>query len=212
MGELEAADPPRGRPRDEERDTALCEAAIALVAEVGYDRMSMDAVAARAHASKATLYRRWDSKAALVADALRCRHTDPAEPLDTGDVRGDLLLMLRRMVDRVRSTDLELMAALMGPMRRDPELARLLRAQIVETKQQASREWTARCVARGQLPPGTDPDLVHQVAPPMVFHRLLLTGEPVDEAFLTHVVDDVLLPLLRPAPPASPDPARKDLT
>jgi len=64
---------PQGRPRDASRDTAILEAALALVGELGYDRVSMDAVAARARASKATIYRRWSSKGALVSAAVRCR-------------------------------------------------------------------------------------------------------------------------------------------
>ena len=77
------------------RDAAICDATLALLAEVGYDRMSMDAVAARAKASKATIYRRWPGKQELVLDAVRSRAPGMAVPEDTGSLRGDLLATYR---------------------------------------------------------------------------------------------------------------------
>ena len=72
------------------RDAAICDATLALLLEVGYDRMSMDAVAARAHASKATIYRRWPGKQELVLDAVRARGVGLTVAEDTGSLRGDL--------------------------------------------------------------------------------------------------------------------------
>ncbi|HEV7209163.1 MAG TPA: TetR/AcrR family transcriptional regulator [Mycobacteriales bacterium] len=188
-------------------------AALELVCEVGYDRMSMDAIAARAHASKATMYRRWDSKAALVAESLRCRHHVALEPVDTGDVRGDLMAGLRRLAEGVRNDDLDLMTGLLQATRSDPELGRLIRHDMVESKRVAAQAWTARCVERGLLPEHANLDLFHQVAPSLIITRLLITGEPVDDAFLAAVVDRVLLPLFHhaqeSAAPGSP-PVRKD--
>ena len=79
------------RPRVEgDREAEILEATLEVLAEVGYDRLTMDAVAARAKASKATLYRRWNDKASLVVDALLVvKHT--AETPDTGTLRGDLI-------------------------------------------------------------------------------------------------------------------------
>jgi len=70
----------RGHPLDSSRDVAIREAALDLLSEIGYDRLTMDAVAARAHASKATIYRRWQGKAALVVDALNCSKGSMPEP------------------------------------------------------------------------------------------------------------------------------------
>src|SRR6202451_3503036 len=78
-----------GRPLDATRDVALRDAALALLAEIGYDRLTIDSVAARAHASKATIYRRWPGKAELVVDALTSLKGAPLVP-DTGTLRGDL--------------------------------------------------------------------------------------------------------------------------
>src|SRR6266568_7421861 len=80
--------------RAPERRTAVLESVFALLAEVGYDRMTMDAVAARAHVSKATIYRNWPEKPRLVADALSYHFQDtPALP-DCGSLRNDLLAIL----------------------------------------------------------------------------------------------------------------------
>ena len=75
------------------RELAILTAAAALVTEIGYERVTLDAIAARAHASKATMYRKWPGKAELIADALRRRADGGVtEPADTGSLRGDLLL------------------------------------------------------------------------------------------------------------------------
>src|SRR5689334_11946810 len=87
----------RGRSRDDSRDPQILQATAQLLAEVGYDRLTMDAVAARAHAGKATLYRRWSSKGELVVDALGCAahgETPEAAP-DTGSLRGDLEALVK---------------------------------------------------------------------------------------------------------------------
>src|SRR5471030_1961694 len=81
-----------GRPLDASRDVALREAALKLLAEIGYDRLTIDSVAARARASKTTIYRRWSGKAELVVDALNCLKGSPPVP-DTGTLAGDLAAM-----------------------------------------------------------------------------------------------------------------------
>src|SRR3954468_25112873 len=88
--------PTRGRPRDPRRRQAILDAAVHLLAEVGYDRATVEAVAARAGVSKPTIYRRWPGgKAEIVADAIRAKRADGAVLPDTGSLRGDLLAMLR---------------------------------------------------------------------------------------------------------------------
>ncbi|MGH8938481.1 MAG: TetR/AcrR family transcriptional regulator, partial [Actinomycetes bacterium] len=116
------------------RDTAICDATLALLAEVGYDRMSMDAVAARAHASKATIYRRWPGKRELVLDALRGRAERTAVPADTGSLRSDLLATFRAMSDEFGDEEAELMAGVLHAMRCSPELGACVRDQVFESK------------------------------------------------------------------------------
>ena len=178
------------------RDAAICDATLALLLEVGYDRMSMDAVAARAHASKATIYRRWPGKQELVLDAVRSRGPGMVVPDDTGSLRGDLVATYRSALEGVGAEDAELVAGVLRAMRSTPELADCVRTQVLESKCQVSRTIVARAVERGELPAETDPMLLHEVASSLWFHRILVVGGPVDDDFIAHVVDDVLIPLL----------------
>jgi AcrR family transcriptional regulator len=192
-------------------DAAICDATLALLAEVGYDRMSMDAVAARAHASKATIYRHWPGKQELVLDALRSRVSAHCAAVDTGTLRGDLVATIRAMADQVGAEDADLMAGVLRAMRATPEIGDCLRGQVFESKGDALRTVVERAVARGELPPQADAALAHEVAGAMWAQRVLVVGGAVDDEFIAHVTDDVLVPLLssgRPSP-AHPSPARK---
>jgi AcrR family transcriptional regulator len=178
------------------RDVAICDATLALLLEVGYDRMSMDAVAARAHASKATIYRRWPGKQELVLDAVKARGVGLTVAEDTGSLRGDLVATYRSAVHGSAADDADLIAGVLRAMRTAPELADCVRSQVIESKCDVSRIIVSRAVARGELPAETDPLILHEVASALWFHRVLVVGGPVDDAFIAHVVDDVLMPLL----------------
>jgi AcrR family transcriptional regulator len=178
------------------RDTAICDATLELLVEVGYDRMSMDAVAARAHASKATIYRHWPGKQELVLDAVRSRGPGLAVSEDTGSLRGDLVATYRQARGGEAAGEADLIAGVLRAMRSAPELADCVRTQLVESKCEVSRTIVARAIARGELPADTEPLVLHEVASSLWFHRILVVGAPVDDDFIAHVVDDVLIPLL----------------
>jgi AcrR family transcriptional regulator len=178
------------------RDVAICDATLALLVEVGYDRMSMDAVAARAHASKATIYRRWPGKQELVLEAVRSRGPGLVVPEDTGSLRGDLVATYAAAVHGTAAEDVELIAGVLRAMRSAPELADCVRSQMVESKCAVSKAIVHRAIGRGELAPGTDHLLLHEVAGALWFHRILVVGAPVDDDFIAHVVDDVLIPAL----------------
>ena len=194
-----AAEPSRGgRSRDEAREQAILEAAIDLLAEVGYEAMSIEGVAVRAKSSKATIYRRWPGKAELVADAIRRRSEPILEDLpDTGSLRGDLLALARFMFDNMEGVDGGLMCGLAVAVRADAEFGRLMAAHTHEHKLRSIAPIVSRAQARGELPPGADASLILQVAPAVaLFHQM--NGEPLDVQFAEHLVDHILIPLLRP--------------
>ena len=182
------------------RDLAICDATLALLAEVGYDRMSMDAVAARAHASKATIYRRWPGKRELVLDALHTRHGPSASPPDTGTLRGDLVTSLRAMAGSDGCDEGELMAGVLRAMRHSPELGNCMRGEVLDRKRATFRTIVDRAVLRGELPSAAPADLAHEVAGALWVQRVLVVGGEVDDAFIVHVTDDVLIPLLSHVP------------
>ncbi|MBC6458236.1 TetR/AcrR family transcriptional regulator [Actinomadura sp. HBU206391] len=186
------------RGRGEAREEAILLATLELLAEVGYDQMTMDGVAARARASKATIYRRWPGKAELVVTAIK-RHAGGRAmmtPPDTGELRQDLLAVLHVMRTGLVGQDASLILGLMIAMRRDPELARTVRAQVVDDKGEVFGEVIARAVTRGDLPVTVDHTLFVEISSAMLFARLFVTGEPLDDDFIGHLVDAVLLPLL----------------
>jgi AcrR family transcriptional regulator len=191
--------PVRGRPRDPRRRDAILRAALALLSEVGYDRMTVEALAARAGVSKPTIYRRWPGgKKEIVVDAMRSRHEAADALPDTGSLRGDLLALLEVMVDHIEQ-DAALAAGLLSRMRESAELAALLREEVVADEHRRYDVLIARAVARGELSADARiTPLIYNLAGSLVFGRAAITGEPLDRAFREELVDHVLLPVLNP--------------
>jgi AcrR family transcriptional regulator len=185
-------------PLHDERDRVACiqAAALELVGEVGYERMTMDGLAARAHASKATIYRHWDSKAALVAAAISCRGADEIPEPDHGDLRTDLVEGVLVHAQHLADRDVSLITGLISAMRTDEELARLMRSEVFAKKRETSQRWAVAAVERGEVGADRDFDLVHEIVVSVLIQRIALTGEPVDRAFAERLVDTVLLPAL----------------
>jgi AcrR family transcriptional regulator len=180
---------------DPARETAILDATLQLLTEVGYDRMSVDEVARRARASKATIYRRWTGKAAMVAALIHRLARDHPPLPDTGSLRGDLLAgltMFCRVVERKHAV----VAGLTTAIRADPELGRLLRAQVVDPGFTEAGRLFERAAGRGELSRPVDPGALVEVCEALVWHRLLLSGEPLDDAFVVRTVDEVILPLV----------------
>jgi AcrR family transcriptional regulator len=185
------------RTRGEVREEAILRATLELLAEAGYDQLTIDGVAARAHCSKATIYRRWQGKAELVITAVR-RHSPPPpqQAPGTGSLREDLLAALEAMRSSLAGQDTALLLGLMTAMRHDRELAAVVREQVLDTKREVFGAAVTRAVARGELPAGADHTLLAEISSAMLLSRLLVTGEPLDAAFAEQLVDEVLLPLL----------------
>ncbi|MEU4625128.1 TetR/AcrR family transcriptional regulator [Actinoplanes sp. NPDC023801] len=180
---------------DPTRERAILDAIRELLTEVGYDRMSIDEVARRARASKATIYRRWSGKPGMVAAALHGMMIDHPPLPDTGTLRGDLIGAMNafcRVYERKQPIVLSLLAAI----RSDPSLGRLLHEHVLETGVADASAVFQRAVARGELPAAPNVGVVVEVGKALLWHRLLLSGEPLDEAWVLHVVDDILRPLL----------------
>lgn len=198
--DAELETPRGGRPRDEAREQAILDAAMDLLAEVGYEGMSIEGIAVRAKSSKATIYRRWPGKAELVADALR-RQSEPvlADLPDTGSLRGDLLAMAQSMIEGMEGADGGLICGLAVAARTDPQFGRLMSEHLHEHKLRSVASIVSRAEARGEVAPGVDANVILQVAPGVVlFHQM--SGEPSDAAFAEHLVDRILIPLLRSQP------------
>ena len=182
--------------RGAERRSAICQAVYELLGKVGYDRMTMDAIANQARASKATIYRMWVDKPELVADSLKCHFGETAEVPDTGSLRGDLMALLGVACEATNSDIGEVIAGVMTAASHDARLAETLSQTLFADKQKVHAEMVRRAVARGEIHPDTDPALLHEVMHSMITGRKLWNLGPLDEEFARHTVDDVLIPVL----------------
>jgi AcrR family transcriptional regulator len=184
--------------RGEERERAILAAVVELLGEAGYEAMTMDAVAARAHASKTTIYRRWPGKPELVKAAVDgCVAGRLPISADTGSLRGDLMAVMRAMRGHLTDEFLAMMSGLLHAMRTDPELAGVLRSHLAEDYS-AALPIIRRAADRGEVPSGAEEALartVHELIEAQLFRQMAL-GAPFDEQFSRHVVDDLVLPVL----------------
>jgi AcrR family transcriptional regulator len=193
-----------GRKRDLTRDPAILEAALEVLAETGYDGMTIDMVAARAKAGKATLYRRWPSKAELVVDAVSCMKNadiDLDNLPDTGTLRGDLVAMIKAPSIRDGETKLKVMAAVVSMLSKNPELADVANRAIVEPRLAVNRILFRRAMERGEIPADTDVEILALLSPSMAAYRVLMMRKPITRDFAISVIDGVILPAVGLAPP-----------
>lgn len=191
------------RPRVEgERESQILDAALALLARVGYDRMTMDAVAAEAKASKATLYRRWTTKSSLVVDAiLRSKEALQAPEVDTGSLREDLVQMACGHGGLTDARSAQIMAGVVTAMHHDPDFAEEFRSRVLRPKIDVARAVFERARARGEITADLDLDLLSPALAGIILHRSFVLGLPADEKTVARVVDEIIVPAAtRPSP------------
>ncbi|HVV11289.1 TetR/AcrR family transcriptional regulator [Amycolatopsis sp.] len=186
-----------GRPRDANRDVAILDAALLLLTEVGYDQLSMESIAGRAGVAKTTIYRRYPDKAALVAAAVDHRSGEtPPEP-GRGGLRSNLVTLVRWLARQIAEQEIGLLGALFAGMRSDPRLAAEMRRILRRDEAAMTDQPLRKAIERGEDLAPHAAGLFAEVAPAVIVHRIVVAGEPCDERFVEHLVDDILLPLLR---------------
>ncbi|MGP0585572.1 TetR/AcrR family transcriptional regulator [Paenibacillus timonensis] len=186
-----------GRKRDHTRDAEILEATIDILAEAGFDGMTMDMVAARAKAGKATVYRRWSSKTELVRDALTWMNQNHLEldvlP-DTGTLRNDLLALLKPQSIEEGERKLRVLAGLGSFFSQNSES---IKGEIFEPWAVVNRELMRRAVDRGEISAHADLEMACQVITSMASYRGLVQRKTFDKHFYTSLIDGVLLPALK---------------
>lgn len=189
-----ATDSQASRPRVEgDREREILDAALDVLAEVGYDRLTMDAVAAAAKASKATLYRRWSTKQALVVDAV-CSQKSGGQVPDTGSLRDDLITLHCELGGFRDPRSLAVLAAVVTAMARDEEFAETYRRDFIGPKIAAAQIIFDRALARGELRDGVDVGLLAPALPGIVLHRVFLLGEEATPELISQVIDQIIIP------------------
>lgn len=183
---------------DRALDAAILDATLAGVAEVGYDRLSMDDLASRAGVGKAAIYRRWPSKAVVVADAIAHwrRRLGPVEPPNTGSLRGDIDALVA-VTPELNDADSQMIRVVVGvatAAMHNPVLAAALDDLVLSTPRQVVRAVLQHAVARGEIPAERDLSLIPDVALGLNVLRVI-TGRPIDRVYVRRVLEDVILPL-----------------
>lgn len=183
--------PKRGRPRRADADGAILTATLELLGEVGVAGLSMDLLAQRAGVGKATIYRRWESKEALILDALRTM-TTPLPVPDEGSLRADLHAYLDTVIEHVKpGRGSDVLPHLIEASCYDEQLRASLDDYLRE-RQSTTRLLLRRGIERGELAADADVDLLTDVIMAPLFYRLLLTGAPLDQDFTHRLVDFAL--------------------
>ena len=191
---------PLGRKRDLNRDQDFLEATIHLLAEIGFDSMTMDLVAARVKAGKATLYRRWPSKEVLVRDALisMSRNSIEADQLpDTGNLRDDLLAVLKPYPMEYSERKLKVLAGLGSFSTQHQKLYDEALAGIFGPWTEINTTLMKRAVERGELPPDANIGMACEVIVSMTAFRTGTQRKQFDKASYKSLLDHILIPGLK---------------
>ncbi|WP_017612336.1 TetR/AcrR family transcriptional regulator [Nocardiopsis salina] len=190
----------RPRRRGEALVAAILEATIAELEDHGYAALTMEKVAERAKASKASLYRRWPTRAELVLDAAYSIAPRPEIVPDGGSLREDLLYVLRRTAVTLSGPAGEALRGLMAEILPDPERTREVRAHTQGLGRQTMGEVVQRAVERGEIEPAAVRPRRLDVGQALLRNHFLFHHEPIQDAMIVEIVDTVLLPLFRSVP------------
>ncbi|WP_336031866.1 TetR/AcrR family transcriptional regulator [Geodermatophilus sp. FMUSA9-8] len=196
-----AVESPVARParrRGAELEAAIEAAVVGLVVEQGAAAVTMEAVAARCGTSKPVLYRRWPDRAALLRDVLLRQATAAIPAEDTGSYRTDMLAVLRGWAAVLTGPGSRVVHAVVTAMATDPAFATAFRDGVIGWRKEEMARLLARGVARGDVRPGVPVDLLRELGQSVLWHRFLVTGDPITDDVVVRVVDEVLVPLVRP--------------
>ena len=177
-------------PRVSRSRARILAATVDELTERGWTGLTIEGIASRAGVGKATIYRHFDGKPALVAEAIDDHLSEVAVP-DTGSLRGDVLAVLTELVRRSRASGASLFTVLVDAAERDAELA-AHRHAFVRARRRPLVCALQAGIARGELPPSTDVDLLADLLAAPLFYRRFVSRSPVDERTAEAVVDTVL--------------------
>jgi AcrR family transcriptional regulator len=180
-----------GRPRNPKLDRAILEAVMELLAEEGYERMSMESVAQRAGVGKPTIYRRWPSKQAMVIEALAQLDDAMVTPAD-GTVRERMTSLVEQLwsiAARTHGDRTSVLTHLIGEIHRSPELREAVRTTFVANRQRQVMALVVEGIEAGEIAPDTDLEVAVDLVLSPLLARKLVTGGTISRAVGRRVVD-----------------------
>jgi len=190
-----------GRPRSEEARKAILRSTLKLLQETGFPDLSVEAIASDADVGKATVYRWWPNKAAVVADAFSLSAYDELRFPDTGSVRSDIGLQIKQLVRVLRGRRGRIVAALIGGGQSDPELIKAFRDRFLMPRRLEAYETLQRGIRRGELPDDLDMDLLLDTLYGSIYMRFLIRQVNLTDEYVDQICDLVLggvkMPYLR---------------
>ena len=183
----------RGRRRSERSHHAIIAATQELLLERGYTDLTIEGIAARAGVGKQTIYRWWPSRAALVLEAYLAGEEAVPPPAEGDSVRDDVRALLGWLIAVLAEpTGGPVVAGLVSDLQHDADLARGFRRHVVPARREAMLAALQRGRARGEIRKDADLELAVDALHGAVFYRLLLSGEPLDDAFVDRLADQTL--------------------
>lgn len=182
-----------GRPRSAVAHQAILDAAIAILAESGFEALTIEGIAARAGVGKTTIYRRWPNKDMLLVDAIAGLVTTEDPLPESGVIREDLIRVVRRIRDNYGAGPIgRVLPALLSAQLTRPEFCEAVRASIVEPRRAGVLALVERAVERGELRPGTDPNIVVDLVTAPIFYAQVVFGRLPSPHDIEVMVDAVL--------------------
>jgi AcrR family transcriptional regulator len=188
------------RRRGDELDAAIQDAVLKLLATNGPAGVTMEAVAAAARTSKPVLYRRWPDSGSLLRDTLLRTATAAIPHEDTGSYRGDMLAILRGWAALFSGAAAPAVQALISAMAHDQELAAAFREDVIGWRKKEMAALLSRGTARGDVRADVPVEIARELGQSVLWHRLLVTGDPIDDDLVVQLVDEVLVPFVSPKP------------
>jgi AcrR family transcriptional regulator len=187
----DSAVPGRGRPRDPTLDARILDEVLALLASHGYAGLRLDELAERSGVAKTTILRRWPSKAAVAAAGVERLALQSVDVPDSGTLRGDLHALLHGAAETFARGRGQFVPRLIREAGHHPEITEIL-FTVIHTRRQGYRRSLASAIARGELAPSADQDLLIDLLIGPLWTRLLITRDPVTGEYVESIVDAVL--------------------
>ncbi len=186
------------RRRGDELDAAIFAAVLSLLADQGPAGVTMEAVAAAAQTSKPVLYRRWSDRDALLRDTLLRIATTAIPHEDTGSYRTDMLAILRGWAALFTGPEAGVLRMAIGAAAHDPELTAAFRRDVIGWRKEEMAALLTRGIERGDVRPDVPVEIARELGQSVLWHRLLITGDPITDDLVVQLVDEVLVPFVAP--------------